>query len=70
LEGGPARCRIIAIPALKEAGFTWDEETLDRFIANPDEMMPGNRMKPYGGMASAHSRADVIAFLRSLANGQ
>jgi cytochrome c len=56
--------------ALKEAGFTWDEETLDRFVANPEEMMRGNKMKPYGGMASAHSRADVIAFLRSLANGQ
>jgi cytochrome c len=56
--------------ALNEAGFTWDEETLDRFIANPEEMMPGNKMKPYGGMASADSRADVIAFLRSLVNGQ
>jgi cytochrome c len=56
--------------ALKEAGFTWDEETLDRFIANPEEMMHGSTMKPYGGMASAHNRADVIAFLKSLANGQ
>jgi cytochrome c len=56
--------------ALKEAGFTWDDETLDRFIANPEEMMPGNSMKPYGGMASTDSRAEVIAFLRSLSNRQ
>ena len=56
--------------ALNEAGFTWDEETLDRFIADPAEMIPGNSMKPYGGMASADNRADVIAFLRSLSNGQ
>ena len=36
--------------AMKEAGFIWDEEKLDRFIANPDEVVPGNSMKPYGGL--------------------
>ena len=36
--------------AMKEAGFVWDEEKLDRFIANPDEVVPGNSMKPYGGL--------------------
>src|SRR5207248_3088317 len=39
--------------AMKEAGFVWDEEKLDRFIANPDELVPGNSMKPYGGLPSA-----------------
>src|SRR5690242_2894436 len=28
--------------AMKEAGFVWDEEKLDRFIANPEEVVPGN----------------------------
>ena len=42
--------------AMKEAGFVWDEEKLDRFIANPDEVVPGNSMKPYGGLTSSEDR--------------
>ncbi len=49
--------------AMKEAGFVWDEEKLDRFIANPDEVVPGNGMKPYGGLASSEERKKIIAFL-------
>ena len=49
--------------ALKEAGFVWDEEKLDRFMANPDQVVPGNGMKPYGGLASSDERKKIIAFL-------
>ena len=49
--------------AMKEAGFVWDEEKLDRFIANPDEVVPGNSMKPYGGLSSSEDRKKIIAFL-------
>ena len=49
--------------AMKEAGFVWDEEKLDRFMANPDEVVPGNGMKPYGGLASSDERKKIIAFL-------
>ena len=49
--------------AMKEAGFVWDEEKLDRFIANPDEVVPGNNMKPFGGLASSADRKNIIAFL-------
>jgi cytochrome c len=56
--------------AMKEADFVWDEAKLDRFIANPDGLVSGNSMKPYGGMASAADRANVISFLRSVASGQ
>jgi cytochrome c len=49
--------------AMKEADFVWDEEKLDRFIANPDEVVAGNNMKPYGGLASKDERAKIIAFL-------
>jgi cytochrome c len=49
--------------AMKEAGFAWDEEKLDRFIANPDEVVPGNNMKPYGGLPSSDDRKKIIAFL-------
>jgi cytochrome c len=49
--------------AMKEPGFVWDEEKLDRFIANPDEVVPGNSMKPYGGLTSGDDRKKIIAFL-------
>jgi len=49
--------------AMKDADLTWDRATLDRFIANPDQMVPGNRMKPYGGLTSAEERAKIIAYL-------
>ena len=42
---------------MKDADLTWDRATLDRFIANPDQVVPGNRMKPYGGLTSASASA-------------
>jgi cytochrome c len=51
--------------AMKGADFVWDKEKLDRFIAKPDEVVPGNSMKPYGGLTSAEDRAKVIVFLES-----
>ncbi len=49
--------------AMKEAGFVWDKEKLDHFIANPDEVVSGNSMKPYNGLTSSDDRAKIIAFL-------
>ena len=56
--------------AMKGADLVWDEEKLERFIANPDALVPGNSMKPYGGLASADDRARIVSFLRSVASGQ
>jgi cytochrome c len=56
--------------AMKSADFVWDEAKLNRFIANPEEIVPGNNMKPYGGLASADDRAKILAFLRSLTTGE
>lgn len=49
--------------SMKEAGFNWDEERLDRFIENPDQVVPGNSMKPYGGLSSSEDRKRIIGFL-------
>ncbi len=38
---------------------------IDSFIAKPDEVVPGNSMKRYGGLASAEDRTKLIAFLQS-----
>jgi cytochrome c len=43
------------------ADFVWDEAKLDRFIANPEQTVPGNNMKPFSGLASPRDRAKVIA---------
>ncbi len=51
--------------AMKGADFIWNEQRLDRFIANPEQLVPGNNMKPFGGLASPQDRAKVIAFLLS-----
>jgi cytochrome c len=52
-------------PAIKRSGIGWSPETLDAFIADPQAMVPGNRM-PYAGMASASDRADLIAYLQKM----
>jgi cytochrome c len=49
--------------AMKGADFVWDEANLARFIANPDEIVPGNKMVPYSGLASAEDRKRVVTFL-------
>lgn len=50
--------------SMQDADLTWDERTLDRFIASPEDVLRGNRMKPYGGIASAEERAKIIAYLK------
>ena len=52
--------------AMKSADITWDEQTLDKFIANPDQVVSGNGMKPYTGMSDAKQRAEIIAYLKTL----
>lgn len=52
--------------AMKDADFVWDEAKLARFIANPDEVVPGNKMAPYSGLASAEDRKRVVTFLLSM----
>ena len=49
-------------PAIKRSGIVWTLETLDKFITDPQALVPGNRM-PYAGMANASDRADLIAYL-------
>jgi cytochrome c len=51
-------------PALKKSGLTWDEATLDRWLTNPSELVPGTKM--FFKIDDAQSRADVIAYLRDL----
>ena len=50
-------------PAMRTSGITWSAQTLDKFIADPQQEVPGNRM-PFAGMPDAGDRADLIAYLQ------
>lgn len=53
--------------SLKDSGVTWNEATLDKWIANPGAVIPGNGMSPpYGGVADPAIRKRIIAFLKTL----
>jgi cytochrome c len=49
--------------AMKSGDLVWDKGTLDRFMADPDAVVPGHSMKPFGGVASAEERASIIEYL-------
>lgn len=52
-------------PSMKQADITWDEATLDQFIENPDQVVGGNTMKPYGGITDAALRKAIVDFLKA-----
>ena len=56
--------------AMRDSTVVWDEENLDRYIDNPDAVVPGNNMKPYSGITDAAERARIIAHLKAESDGQ
>lgn len=52
--------------ALKDSGIVWSRESLDRFLENPFQAVPGTRMG-YAGVKDPQARADLIAFLATAA---
>ena len=40
----------------------WEEQSLDAWLTNPQELIPGQRMN--FRVAAAEDRADIIAYLR------
>jgi len=51
---------------MKHSGITWDQQSLDGYLKNPSEFMPGNHMT-YPGVPDEKARSSVIAFLKSAA---
>jgi len=75
---GPGLWEVVDRPIGKHEGFSyspviagkggaWDYAALDAFIANPKEWAPGTKMS-FAGVADPKKRADIIAYLRSLAD--
>lgn len=53
-------------PAMKEAGekgVTWTDESISKYLENPRDFVPKNKMA-FVGLKKEDERADVIAFLK------
>lgn len=48
---------------VKTAGFIWDAEHLDKWLANPRGFMPGTKMT-FAGLKDPKDRIDLIAYLK------
>ena len=53
--------------AMKAKGGKWDDEELNKFIANPKGYIPGTAMG-FAGIPKDSERADVIAYLNTLSD--
>ena len=47
--------------ALKKSGLAWTLVNLDRWLTNPQKMVPGTKM--YFSVSNSQNRADIIAYL-------
>jgi cytochrome c2 len=52
-------------PAMKQANIVWDEKTLDAFLKDPHQVVPGTKMT-FPGLKDDARRAEVVAYLKSL----
>jgi cytochrome c len=51
--------------AMKKADKTWDEATLETYLTNPRELVPGTKMI-FLGLKNDADRKNVVAYLKSL----
>jgi cytochrome c2 len=50
--------------ALKNARLSWDEQTLDKFLQNPNGLVRGTKM--FASVPDTETRQRIVAYLRSL----
>ena len=50
--------------AMSSSAFSWNENTLDQYIAAPENFLQGTRMY-FGGIPDPEDRKDLIAFLKT-----
>ncbi|MEE8286792.1 MAG: c-type cytochrome [Gammaproteobacteria bacterium] len=48
--------------ALRDSSVVWSEDTLERWLENPEALVPGQRM--YFRVTAAADRASIIAYLK------
>jgi cytochrome c len=55
--------------ALRASNIIWTQESLQRWLANPQAMVPGTSMT-FAGIRDAKARDDVIAYLKAASEGK
>jgi cytochrome c len=51
---------------LRDSGFVWTDENMDKWIADPKAMLPASPMAAaFQGIPDANERADIIAYLKT-----
>jgi cytochrome c len=51
---------------LRESGFIWTEENMDKWIADPKAVLPDSPMAiAFQGITDGNERADIIAYLKT-----
>ena len=50
--------------ALKSSGLVWNQQNLERWLANPEQLAPGQTMGI--SVPEPEARADLIAYLKTL----
>jgi cytochrome c len=55
--------------ALKRTDIEWDEATLDKWLSDPAQLVPGTSMI-FPGLKEGKDRQDVIAYLRAVSDGK
>jgi len=51
-------------PALKQAGFVWNEQKLVAFIRDSEKVVPGNKMR-FLSFMSEKQASEIVAYLRT-----
>ncbi|MBS0249938.1 MAG: c-type cytochrome [Proteobacteria bacterium] len=51
--------------ALRNSGITWNTDTLDKWLTDPQKLVPGSKM--FFHLDAAQDRADVIEYLKDRA---
>jgi cytochrome c len=51
--------------AVKDSGITWNDDTLAKYLTNPQDVIKGTRMA-FPGLQKQQDRDDIIAYLKTL----
>ena len=53
-------------PAMKESGVVWDDDAMAKYLRDPKQFIPGDRMA-FPGIKDEAQLADLLAYLREAA---
>ena len=57
-----SRADYLYSPAVKSSNIVWTDKTLDKWLSNPEKLIPGQKMGFI--VPAAKDRADLIAYLK------